>query len=197
MPDHPASSTEQNLITGLHKISLVLKSQAWKGAAPQKLTPTQGEILVQLRQEVNGQTLSQLASHLGITLATTSDAVSMLVKKGLVSKVRSPEDARQLRITLTAEGQAEAQKSAGWTDFLLEAVQDLSPEEQGLMLHMLLKLIRGLQTRDHVPAAQMCLTCQFFQPGEGPSSPHFCQFTQTPLKPMDLKLDCPDHQDIL
>ncbi|GEM44718.1 MarR family winged helix-turn-helix transcriptional regulator [Deinococcus cellulosilyticus] len=199
MPEEPIDPTLQSkVITGLVKLSQVLKSQAWKGATPQKLTPTQGNILRQLKAEPQGLTLSQLALQQGITLATTSDAVTMLVKKQLVKKIRHPLDGRQLQLTLTPLGEQEAEKTSEWTGFLMEAVGTLEPAEQAILLQTLLKLIQVLQQQGQIAPVQMCFTCAFFQPNvyDDPQSAHHCHFLGGPLQLAQLQIDCADHRAI-
>ena len=118
--DPPSS----RLITGLAKIGLALKTQAWKDANTQGLSPTQAQILALLaRDPTRAQRLSELAEALGVTPATTSDAVRSLSDKALVIKARSSENARALAITLTDAGRTEAAHSTDWSDFMLGAVQ--------------------------------------------------------------------------
>lgn len=197
MQDNTMDHTLQGkVIMGLSKLSQVMKSQAWKGASPQKLTPTQGQILRHLQISEHGITLSQLALELGITLATASDAVSMLVKKMLVTKVRNPDDGRQLQLTLTPLGKQEAQKTAEWTDFLVEAVNVLGPAEQAVLLQTLLKLIQVLQQNGQIAPVHMCFNCAFFRPDvySDPAAAHHCNFIDGPLVLSQLQIDCPEHQ---
>ena len=49
-------------------------------------------------------TVSELAAQLGITLASVTVAVNKLVGKGMLEKVKSPEDGRSVHISLTRDG---------------------------------------------------------------------------------------------
>lgn len=190
---NPPSS---RLITGLAKIGLALKTQAWKDANTQGLSPTQAQILALLNREpARAQRLSELAEALGVTAATTSDAVRSLSEKHLVSKARSDENARALAITLTDAGRAEAARSNDWPDFMLGAVETLSSLEQAVFLRGLVKILRTLQDRGQVPVSKMCLTCQFFQPNAHSNlkRPHHCAFVDAPFGDADLRLECDDH----
>jgi DNA-binding MarR family transcriptional regulator len=85
------------LITGLAKISLALKTQAWKGANERGLSPTQAQILALLARDANrGQRLNDLAEALAVTAATTSDAVRSLEQKGS-SPLNHPDRCRSRR----------------------------------------------------------------------------------------------------
>ncbi|HEU4741908.1 MAG TPA: MarR family winged helix-turn-helix transcriptional regulator [Meiothermus sp.] len=183
------------VVTGLAKISLALKTQAWKGASQQGLTPTQGQILALLGQK-GDRRLGEIAESLGITPATASDAVKVLVAKGLVVKNRGPGDARAVSLGLTPEGRAEARRTALWPDFLLVAVERLEPEEQRVFLRGLIKMIASLQEQGYIAPARMCVSCTFFRPNvhADPARPHHCAFVDAAFGERELRLECADHQ---
>jgi DNA-binding MarR family transcriptional regulator len=193
--DLPQDSIQQRVIIGLSKIGLALKSHAWHDANQHGLTPTQGQILALLRsKESGGVRLSAIANELGVTAATTSDAVATLVEKGLVQKAKAIDDRRAIAISLTPQGQTVAAKVADWPDFLLEAVSELSEMEQEVFLRGLIKMIRKLQEQRQISVARMCVNCQFFSPNVYTDSeqPHHCNFVDAPFGDRQLQLDCPD-----
>ncbi|QPJ64422.1 MAG: winged helix-turn-helix transcriptional regulator [Candidatus Nitrohelix vancouverensis] len=187
----------RKIITGLSKIGVALKSNAWKKASEEGLTPTQGQILVLLNSQAGkGMRLQEISKNLGVTSATTSDSVESLVEKKLVVKQRSAKDARSLEISLTAKGKKSAQKTADWPDLFIGAVGALDENEQSVFLRGLIKMIRNLQDTGQVSVARMCVTCEFFKPNVhgGEAKPHHCAFVDAPLAEMDLRLDCEDHK---
>jgi DNA-binding MarR family transcriptional regulator len=185
----------ERLAAGLAKISIALRSRAWRQAGGRGLNPTQGQILVVLARSPEPQTLFQIARELAITAATASDAVAALEAKGLVRKSRSGTDRRALAVSLTARGRREAQRAAGWPDFLAEAARHLDAAEQTVLLRALIKMIRTLQERGDIPVARMCVTCRFFRPHRyaDPLRPHHCDFVDAPFGDRELRVDCPDH----
>ncbi|QBD83688.1 MarR family transcriptional regulator [Ktedonosporobacter rubrisoli] len=192
-----SGSVARRVMTGLVKVGIAIKSHAWQEAEGRNLTPTQGQILALLRlRSSTGLRLSELADGLAVSLATTSETVDTLVQKGFVQKTRLPQDGRVRTITLTETGKAEADRVAGWPDFLLDAVDTLSPAEQTVFLHGLIKMIRALQERGQIPVSRMCVTCRFFRPHVYPESdrPHHCAFVDLPFGDRHLRLECPDHE---
>lgn len=186
----------ERVTSGLAKVGLALKHEAWHDPASRGLSPTQAQILTLLRARwPDGCRLMDVARSLALTPPTVSEAVRALTRKGLVVKRRSPGDARALRLSLTEEGERRASLLAGWPDAFLEAVHRLSPDEQAALLAALVKMIRVLQERGRIPAQRMCPTCTYFRPNASPRSerPHLCAFTGAPLGDADLRLDCPDH----
>lgn len=191
----PQEGTLKNIVNGLAKIGLVLRHHAWRRSGRRGLTPTQSQILALLQAHPGGvMSLSSVAMNLAVTAATASDAVSALLAKGLIRKTRDPHDARAVLITLTAKGKREAVRASEWPDFLLSAVDSLSPSEQENFLLALIKMVRSLQEQGRIPVARMCVNCSFFIPNRyaGAAQPHHCAFVDAPIGPGELRLDCPD-----
>jgi DNA-binding MarR family transcriptional regulator len=194
-PDFPQFSLQQRIIMGLSKIGLALKSRSWQDASQQKLTPTQGQILALLRSKgIGGMRLSELANKLGVSAATSSDAVTTLVEKGLVQKCKAVDDGRAIAISPTPKGQQIAAQASDWPDFLLDAVGELSETEQEVFLKGLIKMIRKLQEQKQISVARMCVNCSFFRPNvyDNLEHPHHCAFVDAPFGDRALQLDCPD-----
>jgi DNA-binding MarR family transcriptional regulator len=190
-PDEPL---DKRVTTGLAKVGIALKQQAWAEAGGRGLTPTQGQALALLRANPAGLRLGELAGQLGVTAATTSDSVAALHRKGLVSKGQMAGDGRAVLVRLTPAGVREAAAAAAWPDFLLEAVDELSAAEQAAFLRALVTMIRTLQVRGRIPVARMCVSCRFFQPHRHDHpTPHHCAFVDAPFGDGQLRLDCPDH----
>jgi DNA-binding MarR family transcriptional regulator len=190
-PDEPLA---KRVTTGLAKVGLALKHQAWAEAGGRGLTPTQGQVLALLRASPAGLRLGELAGQLGVTAATTSDSVTALQRKGLVAKLPVAGDGRAVLVRLTPAGVREAAAAAAWPDFLLEAVDQLSAAEQAAFLRALVTMIRTLQARGRIPVARMCVSCRFFQPyRHDHPTPHHCAFVDAPFGDGELRLDCPDH----
>jgi DNA-binding MarR family transcriptional regulator len=192
-PDQPL---DKRVTIGLAKIGIALKQQAWAEAGGRGLTPTQGQVLALLRANPSGLRLGALAEQLGVTAATTSDSVTALQRKGLVTKESSAADGRGVVVRLTPVGSREAAAAAAWPDFLLEAVGELSTAEQATFLRALIAMIRTLQEKGRIPVARMCVSCRFFRPyqHDDPDRPHHCAFVDAPFGDAELRLDCPDHR---
>jgi DNA-binding MarR family transcriptional regulator len=190
-PDQPLG---QRVTTGLAKVGIALRQQAWAEAGGRGLTPTQGQVLALLRANPAGLRPGALARQLGVTQPTASDSVAALQRKGLVAKTPMAGDGRAVVVRLTPAGVREA-AAAAWPDFLLEAVDELSAAEQAAFLRALVTMIRTLQERGRIPVARMCVSCRFFQPFRhvDPARPHHCAFVDAPFGDGELRLDCPDH----
>ena len=197
MATPPAPAPENQLVTGLAKLGLALRHEAWRTAGPRGLNPTQAQILVCLARG-HAPRLQELARELGVTDATASDAVSALVQKELVRKTRSSSDARALVLELSAKGKREAARASQWPDHFLSAASTLSAEEQAVLLRSLTKIIRHLQLEGRIAVARMCASCTFFRPHAHRSAarPHHCAFVDAAFGPGELRLECADHEPV-
>lgn len=187
----------RRIAIGLAKIGLALKGRSWRQAGPRGISPTQGQILAILHTEPTGAlTLTEIAERLAVAPPTASDAVRALVAKGLVSKRRDQRDGRAVAISLTDRGRAEAERVAGWPDFLAAAAATLSPGEQAVFVRALVKLVRELQERGDIPVARMCVSCRYFRPNVHPDAerPHHCAYVDAAFGDRSLRLDCHDHE---
>ena len=193
--DHHNDPLGQRIAQGLSKLGTALRHQAWRKASPQGLTPTQGQILTRLHAQP-GATLAQVAEALAVRPATASDAVKSLEKKGLVSKARRPDDARQLALHLTPDGERIAAEAIGWPEFLVDAIDQLEGNERRVLLRAIVRMIAALQQRGEIPVARMCATCHHFRPRvhEDPLRPHHCSYVDAPFGDGDLRIDCREHE---
>jgi DNA-binding MarR family transcriptional regulator len=191
-PDQPLA---QRVTTGLAKVGIALKQQAWAEAGGRGLTPTQGQVLSLLRANPARLRPGELAEQLGVTAPTASDSIAALARKGLVTKAPAARDGRAVIVRLTPAGSREATAAAAWPDFLLEAVGELSAAEQAAFLRALVTMIRSLQDKGRIPVARMCVSCRFFEPyrHDDPTRPHHCAFVDAPFGDGALRLDCADH----
>lgn len=193
MINQPDAITRR-IASGLGRLALALKAKAWKGAADEGITPTQGEALARLADAQHGMRLSDLAHQLGISAPTASDAVSTLAAKALVVKCAG-EDKRSVILKLTKEGKRLAARAADWTDFLAEAAETLDDHEREEVLIGLIKIIRALQENGNISPQRMCVTCEHFRPHahKDAANPHHCAFIDAAFGASSLRLNCADY----
>jgi DNA-binding MarR family transcriptional regulator len=186
----------ERVSAGLSRIGLALRTHAWRGASPERVTPTQAQALLLLHAAHRSLRLEEVAKGLGVTPPTASDAVAALVSKGFVSRARSADNHRAVALTLTKDGEALATRVADWPDFLLGAVGTLDPEEQAGFLRGLVKIIRALQEAGDIQPQRMCVGCRYFRPDahRGSERPHHCALVDAPLGDRHLRLDCPEQE---
>lgn len=182
------------IATGLHKVGLATKQQAFHLASDAGLSSTQGQILAALVASgpLSG---SELAQRMALTLPTVSDSTRALVEKGLITKEPDPRHPRASLLTLTRKGRVQGQRARAWPEFLAEAASVLSEYEQAVFYTSIVKMIRAMQERGQIPVSGMCVTCTHFRPHAhaGPK-PHHCALVGTPMAGDQLRLDCAEHE---
>lgn len=87
--------------------------------------------------------MSTVAKAISVTVGTLTTAVNNLVKKGYVSRVRSPEDKRVVLLSLTEKGIAAYQKHAAFHRRMVETVMDGFEGEEMEVLTRALGKLRG------------------------------------------------------
>lgn len=87
--------------------------------------------------------MSTVAKAVSVTVGTLTTAVNNLVKKGYVSRVRSPEDKRVVLLSLTEKGIAAYQKHAAFHRRMVETVMDGFEGEEMEVLTRALGKLRG------------------------------------------------------
>lgn len=182
------------IATGLHKIGLAMKQQAWQQANDEGLSATQGQILAALATH-GGLTGTEVSQRLGVTLPTVSDSVRVLVDKGLVTKSPDPRHPRASLLTLTKKGGQLGARARSWPEYMAEAVADLTADEQRAFFSGVVKMIRTLNAQGLIAVTGMCVTCTHFRPNvHAGATPHHCALVDAPLASEQVRLDCPDHE---
>ena len=193
-----ADEVSNKLLSGLNRIGLAMRSAAWGDATESGLTPTQSQILAFIAgRTAQNPRSGDAADALGITPQTASVAIAALVAKGLVQKVPHANDRRASALTLTRQGEVAARVASQWPDFLLAAVEELDSAEREAFLHILIKMIRRLQSDGRIVPQRLCMTCVHFRPNAHPGDPagaHHCVGLQLSLGGTDLRIDCSEHR---
>lgn len=193
----PAESTTTQVVAGLERIGLAMKSRTWRREGRSGLGPLQRQVLAVLQsQPKHLAQVSQIAQELAVRLPTASEAVATLERKRLVRRRRSKSDGRVVTVELTSKGLRTCAGSPQNPGALVTATATLSSREQASMLTALIKLIRSLQEQGEISVARMCVSCRYFRPNryDDPAQPHHCDYVNAPLGDMTLRLNCPEYE---
>ena len=107
--------------------------------------------------EQEGLTQARLAERLDIKPATATKMLQRMEKAGLIDRKPDPSDQRLSRVYLTEKGRMLQLKIENlFKEMNVEVINGLSPEEQILLHHLLLKVRRNLQdaTGEKTPSSQ-------------------------------------------
>lgn len=190
-----AGSAELRIADALERLGQAQRVLMQDRATDEGLSPLQVRILLSLAQAPARP--SELAARLGVTRATLTDTLKALRARGLAQQSTMPSDRRSRVAELSGAGRSAAERLVDWGMPVTRRIADLPTGTQGALLPSLLELLAGLQADGLIPPARMCLTCRFFRPAvstQSPAGPGWCDLLESPLAPVDLRLDCAEHE---
>lgn len=184
------------LLEGLERIALVLRADLWAAAGEAGVNPTQAQVLALLAGRPDGLRAKAIAEHLVVAPPTVADTLSALERKGLVTRLPDPIDARALQVRVTDAGRRIGRIVFDAMSRVRGALAQLTPAEQTTLLRAQVTIIRALQQAGAIPIQRLCVTCRHFRPNAhaGAAQPHHCAFVDAPIGDRDLRLDCGEHE---
>ncbi len=186
--DHKLAS---KMIVALERISETFRVLLWEEAKKHQLSPIQIQLMIFLLYHPKEQRkVSYLAKEFNMTKATVSDSIRVLFKKELITKEKDPNDTRSYTIDLSPSGTAIAQQCSVFTNPIEKSIQQLSNDQQDLILDGLMHLINGLNSDGVITVQRMCRNCAQYRYTEGK---HYCSLLELYLKTTELRVDCPEH----
>jgi DNA-binding MarR family transcriptional regulator len=194
-PGDLAGDVDARLAAAAERIGHAARVLLRAAAARHGLSVIQAQLLLQIAAAPAESSIAALTSRYDVRQPTISDAVSALQRKGLVVKTRQ---GRRQSLSVTDAGASTAANLGGW-DAPLRAAVDTQPEAaKGPALQLLLEVIAHLQASGVITVARSCTSCRFFRPDSYADSqqPHHCALLDRPLRQVDLRLECPEHQPI-
>ncbi len=133
------------LASRLRPVLLQLNRHLRREAHAEGITGGQAALLAQIRAcpELG---VRELAAHEGVSAPALTRYLDRMEKAGLVVRVRSPEDARRIRLALTPKGvRALRSVRRRRTAWLAERLQGLSAAELGAVDHAIEPLLQLLE----------------------------------------------------
>ncbi len=187
-------SIDHKIVVALERISEAIRVLLWDEAKKTGLSPIQIQILVYLNfHSGEGNTPSYLAKEFNVTKATITDSVRLLLQKELITKKTGLTDARSYSICLTEKGANIAESTSYFTNELIGSMNNIQDGVKGNMLDGLYEVISSLNKRGVISVQRMCKNCRFYESKE---KSHYCNLLKVNLRSRDLRIDCPEFQDI-
>jgi DNA-binding MarR family transcriptional regulator len=97
-----SSGEHMSVVTALVRASFLVDAVYAKSSREHGLTPQQGQLLCVLMGQPYG--MGELGAVLGLAKSSLTGLVDRTAKRGLVRREADPQDARAVRVALTAEG---------------------------------------------------------------------------------------------
>lgn len=193
-PQAQAGSIDARIIVALERIAEVFRVSLWEAGKEHGLSPLQIQLLIFVHFHSSEKCkVSYLAQEFNLSKPTISEAVRTLLKKELIRKETDPVDTRSYTIHLTAEGAALAARTASFANGMAPAFDSWSEERKSTFYSGLLQLIAQLQKLGFISIQRSCLKCRFFEPGKGGN---YCKLLKMPLREADLRVDCPEFEEM-
>ena len=181
------------ITAGLERMSGVFRTLLWEYAKTIGLSPIQIQVLIFVASHDDALcNVSYLAREFNVTKPTISDALKVLEKKGLISKISSADDKRAYTIALTESGKDIVNETESFANPVKKLVEELSNEEQEHLFNSLKKMIFGLNQAGIINVQRICFGCRFY---EKKKVNHFCHFLNAELADSDIRLNCPEFEE--
>lgn len=191
-PNLQGADTSNKIVVGLERISGAFRALLWEHAKVIGLSPIQIQVLIFLAYHAAPlRNVSHLAAEFNLTKPTISDAVRVLIKKGMVSKSRSDTDHRAFTLALTSEGRKVVAETEQFPQPIKSLVDELDASEQEQLFAKITHLIRGLNRSGILSVQRTCSNCRFYSLHR---TRHHCGLLQTDLLDSEIRLDCPEFE---
>ena len=137
-----------DLLSGTFNSILRIEEKALDNRLTQGLTITEVHTIVAVGLHESNP-MSVVAARLNVTLATLTTAISKLVAKGFVERIRDEGDRRKVMISLTNKGR-QVYRAHGLfhRQMIDEALSDLTPEEENAFASALGKVKAFFDAQD-------------------------------------------------
>ncbi len=179
--------TARTVAALVERLGQVERSLITRRAFALGLSATQAQLLLHLADRAAG--VMTLADALALAPGTVSEAVSALVRKGLLARRPDPADGRRHVLVLTRAGRRLAAGLRGHDAPLVAALAAAGAD--GRAASVLMEAVAQLVRAGVVAETGMCLTCRHLaRRGAG----YHCALIDRPLTITTLRLSCPDHR---
>lgn len=196
-PDDRQTSPAVKLTLGLLRLEQALAALREGWAGRQKLSPLQMQLLLDIDQQAGGgRSAAHFARRYGLSAATLSDSLRVLLGRFLLRRTRASADQRRWELALTTKGKRIVRELWRELDQLTRLAESLPPAAQAQSLEQVVTWIRLLADQGKISTDRLCITCRFFERDRnaGTSKPHWCHLIQAKLGASDLRVDCPEHE---
>ncbi|TYA56327.1 MarR family winged helix-turn-helix transcriptional regulator [Formosa maritima] len=189
-PEFQNQNTSSKIIVALERISEAFKVLLWDKAKEFGLSPIQIQMLIFVayhKQDLCN--VSHLANEFNITKPTVSDAVRVLIKKGLIEKDFSSTDSRSFSIFLSKTGKETIKLIEDFANPIKSNLETINENKLEDLFSTLSQVIYKLNQSGVLTVQRTCFGCKFY---ENKDNTHTCNLLEKELRTSDIRLDCPE-----
>lgn len=190
-----SSNIEKKIVYLLERISQVFRVLLWEAAKKKKLTPLQVQILNFLKNRKKNECIpSKIAEEFDLTKATLSEAVKVLIKKGLIRGIKNSKDKRFTFLLLTPEGRKFVRELSQSENIFEKYLNQFNVDEHEKVMKFLVNLVTMLYADGHITVARICCTCRHFRRNE---SGFYCALMDKYLTYEEININCKEYKPAL
>lgn len=180
-------------ISGLERIGEVFKTLLWEKAKLHGISPIQIQILLFVsNHKLELCNVSYLAKEFNVTKPTISDAVKVLINKGMLEKDFSNADNRRYNLFLSTTGKQLVKELSDYISPISKELDNVNPQELSSFFNFLSKLIYQLNHKGIIQVQRTCYGCQFYNGDQ--EDDHYCSLLKSKLENKKIRLDCPEFE---
>ncbi|OEK09758.1 MarR family transcriptional regulator [Flavivirga aquatica] len=192
-PNYQENDISSKIVAGLERISEAFKVLLWEKAKLLGLSPIQIQTLIFINyHKIEFCNVSHLAKEFNITKPTISDAVRVLDKKMLITKVYSSSDSRSYTIQLSEQGKTIVQETENFAHPLKKQLNSIQNDDLESTFETLSKLIYKLNQIGILTVQRTCYACKFYKKNK---KQHFCNLLNKELINSELRIDCTEFEE--
>lgn len=185
-------SLTSKVVVGLERISEVFKTLLWDQSKSTGLSPIQIQTVVFVAyHKPELCKVSYLAQEFNVTKPTISDAVRVLLLKGLIEKKDAGGDSRSYIIGLTHQGKEVLQGIEQFASPVGVELEKLGEAQLTHIYESLTTLIYQLNQSGVLTVQRTCYACHFHEKKSGKD---FCNFLNQSLATDEIRIDCPEYE---
>ena len=198
-PKYRDKHVSARIARALFRTSQAIKNMLWDECKLNSLTPAQIQTLLFLRYiRPDSATVNTLSRSLSSTPATASGVLDALQKKSLIMRKKKESDRRVVFLSLTNKGANTIQRLEGLGYELQKIIEELTVDEQEVLLSSLSKIERLLREKGYSLITETCLSCCYFIPNihPGAEKPHYCKLFNIDLSEDEIYRECPEYSEL-
>jgi len=154
---------EAKILGGLERHSEALKALLWEQAKVYGISPIQIQILLYVtNHRIEICNVSYMAKEFNVTKATISDAVRVLLEKGLLEKDFSPVDKRRYNLSITTLANDLVANLAEYASPIEKELSKFGEKNLGIVYDTLTKLIFQLNQQNIIQVQRTCFICKYY-----------------------------------
>lgn len=193
-PEHQQTDLSSKIVAGFERVSEAFKVLLWEKAKQLGLSPIQIQILIFINyHKIEFCNVSHLAKEFNVTKPTISDAVRILLKKEVVTKVYPSTDSRSYAIQLTPRGKHFISETENFALPIKDQLNHINTNDLEQVFSILSQLIFKLNKTGVLTVQRTCYACKFY---EKTSQQHFCKLLNKSLVNSEIRLDCPEFEEL-